>query len=139
MTTRTATEELRAARRRSGMTIEALADAVGKDKSTVSRWLGGKQQPDFSQVEALANAMAQPIVLTFGPPAERMVAAAPIEERLDAMTGMLEAIADALRSDPAVATMRSRVVELGQSQPPPDEAHRTADRHPRDTPEGSGR
>ena len=66
MTQSNATSELQAARQRAGMTLEAIAERVGHDVSTVSRWMRGKQQPDWEQLELLAKAMKQPITLTFG-------------------------------------------------------------------------
>lgn len=87
MTASTASSELQAARRRAGLTLEAIAERLKVDVSTVSRWMRGKQQPDFEQLEALARAMDQPITLTFGGGRRKAAPPEPWVERL--LTGVM--------------------------------------------------
>lgn len=44
-----------------GMTQEALADAIGTAKSTISMYERGKREPDFETLEALADVFNVPL------------------------------------------------------------------------------
>ncbi len=50
-------KSLRASR---GMTQEALAEAVGVSKSTISMYERGRREPDFQTLDALANVFGVP-------------------------------------------------------------------------------
>lgn len=48
---------LRRRRRRQGLTQTALATAVGRDRSTISRWESGERMPNLASLVALGRAL----------------------------------------------------------------------------------
>lgn len=54
----TLAEKIYQARRRAGLSQEALADALGVTRQAVSKWETGKSVPDTENIRALAAALA---------------------------------------------------------------------------------
>jgi transcriptional regulator with XRE-family HTH domain len=76
---RTATDAIRAARKRAGLTQEKAAERLTQQKakrrsvaaSTISYWESGRMPQSWSELERYAKALGQPIVLRFGPDATK--------------------------------------------------------------------
>lgn len=66
MNTTTIGFELTRARRRAGLTQREVADRMGTTQSAVSRVEAGRATPTLGFVDRYAEAVEQPIVITFG-------------------------------------------------------------------------
>ena len=68
---RTATNAIRAARKKAGLTQEKAAELRGHATSTISRWETGGVPQSWDELERYANDLGQAIVLRFGPDATK--------------------------------------------------------------------
>lgn len=59
------------AREAAGLTQEELAEAIGKQQPTISRWEMGVSSPPYSVLIRLAQALDVDVVYLFDPAAER--------------------------------------------------------------------
>lgn len=54
-------DRIRAARTAAGLTQEALAEHIGRDRKTLVRWEGAHSVPDLDDLLLLANALDVPL------------------------------------------------------------------------------
>jgi transcriptional regulator with XRE-family HTH domain len=92
------------ARRKAGSTQAVVAERMGTTQSAVSRVEAGRAQPTLDFVERYAQAVGQPITLTFG---RRATALATRKERALRVRRVLgDKIADPWDRDPSPAEQR---------------------------------
>lgn len=54
-------DRIRDARRNAGLTQEALAERVGRDRKTISRWESAYRDPALTDLLLIANALDVPL------------------------------------------------------------------------------
>jgi transcriptional regulator with XRE-family HTH domain len=70
-------DQLRAARRRAGLTQEQLGEALGVSRVTISNWESGTNMPEGARVREIAAAVKSTVSELFGEIAARHIASEP--------------------------------------------------------------